>query len=188
MNALEDCINQKICSYVDKISSHRRTTTLIPFSNMAYLDTFNILSEPGIPHNVYNKIASSIGSNFITKVEDKSEAFLTSSQRSKFPGRAAITNWVEGKVHPEKLVHLSRPKKTKRKLPTDQFVVITTNDIEYQLALIFSDSSLMQPDNFIFPNISIHPFSPLGRTAIEFSPKSTLEFSMKRWWKKSTLP
>ncbi len=153
-------VNGRIHKYVNKISSHQRTITMIPANNLAFLDCFNVLSEPGIPHNVYNRVASSIGRNFISKFESKSEALQISSNLNDFPGRAAITKWVETRVHPQELVHLSKPRKNRWKLPTGQNVLITTNDLEYQLASIFSDSFLMQPDNFIFPNGSDPCTSP----------------------------
>ena len=62
---------------------------------------------------------------------------------------------------------MSRRRKEKLVLPSGRIVMLTLFDIRYQLALLFSDSSLMMPENFVFPD-GLNPFElpdydgPLG--------------------------
>ena len=62
---------------------------------------------------------------------------------------------------------MSRRRKEKLVLPSGRIVMLTLFDIRYQLALLFSDSSLMMPENVVFPD-GLNPFElpdydgPLG--------------------------
>lgn len=144
-----------VLEYVTKIRSHRRTK-VVKADYLAYLSILKKATRSGVPDNLYDDIARDIHKHF-------------SSNRKNLhhPSRQVLTNYLSDFVHPKSLQHMSRPKKEKLVLPSGRSVFLTLFDIRYQLALLFSDSSLMKPDNFVFPN-GLNPFQlpdydgPLG--------------------------
>jgi len=149
MNVKEKIVNRVIESYISQILKHYRSSIIGGSAHLPYIEVFKTLSEPGIPHNVYNKVADSIGQNFYSETRSQSERLHRASSSSKFPGRKTLTTWIKTKVHPPELLDKSNPTQNKITLPTRQTVVVTTNNIQYQLAMIFSDQNMMDPENFL---------------------------------------
>ena len=57
-------------------------------------------------------------------------------------------------VHPPEFIELAKPRKREVRLNDGRIVIVTTFDLCYSLALLFSDETLYRPQNFIFPNKS----------------------------------
>ena len=140
----------KIQEYCAKIREHRRMKTIHPSFYLPHVGLLKKKTKPGTPDSLYNKVAADISKFF-------SPTGSTNTKRSTyhdFPSRKTLKTWVETMVHPPEYVSagLSRPSKKKLTLSSGQMVFVTTNNLAYQLALIFTDDTLMQPQNFLFPN------------------------------------
>ena len=151
----ESPIDFSVLEYVKKIRSHRRTKA-IKTDYLPYLSILKKATRSGVPDNLYDDIARDIHKHF-----------NSNSSKLHHPSRQVLTKYLSDFVHPKSLQHMSRPRKEKLVLPSGRTVILTLFDIRYQLALLFSDSSLMKPENFVFPD-GLNPFElpdydgPLG--------------------------
>jgi len=73
MNMKEKIVNRVIESYVSQILQHYRSSIIGGSAHLPYIEVFKTLSEPGIPHNVYNKVDDSIGQNLYSETRNQSE-------------------------------------------------------------------------------------------------------------------
>ena len=142
--------DRKIQEYCKTIREHKRLKGIHPAFYLPYVGLLKKMTKPGTPDSLYNEVAADISKFFSPTVSTNIER----SNYCDFPSRTTLKSWVESMVHPPEYVSagLSRPTKTKLTLPSGQTVFVTTNNLAYQLALIFTDDTLMQPENFLFPN------------------------------------
>ena len=141
----ESPIDFSVLEYVKKIQSHRRTKA-VKTDYLPYLSVFKKASRSGVPDILYDNIARDIHKHFDSN-----------SRKLHHPLRQVLTKYLRDFVHPKSLHHTSRLRKEKLVLPSGRTVILTLFDIRYLLALLFSDSSLMKPENFVFPD-GLNPF------------------------------
>ena len=134
-------VNTKVRSYVRQIKRHRRNVSLTPLEHMKYLEILVEMNRSNAPASLFDKIGKLIFTNFGPSDEDSA------------PTKEKLMTWIEKKVHPPELIHLSKPKKTVLSdCPSGRSVAITHFDYEYQLALLLSNEEIMNPENLLFPN------------------------------------
>ena len=134
-------INSNIRRYVSMIKNHRRTVNITCSEHLNYIEVLVEMNRSNAPQSLFDTVAKIIHKNF----DKESEASP--------PTRESILSWVEKKVHPEELIHLSLPRTTAlTDCPSGRKVSITHFDYEYQLALLLSNEEIMNPSNLLFPN------------------------------------
>jgi hypothetical protein len=138
--------DNRIRTYIQEIRKHRKNvginTEWIP-----YITLLKKLTKPGCPDLLYNEVAKEVERHWILAHGEK-------GRYEKSPSRHILTQWLFNTVHPKKYHDLARPQRKTIQLKSGRQVIVTYFDIHYQIALIFSDESIVLPENFIFPDIN----------------------------------
>ena len=135
-------VNHNIRRYVRLIKEHRRKVSLTPLDHMKYLEILVEMNQSNAPASLFDKVAKLIFANFEQSDQDAA------------PTKETLLSWIEKKVHPPELIHLSKAHKSVLgDCPSGRSVSITHFDYEYQLALLLSNEEIMKPENLLFPNL-----------------------------------
>ena len=128
------------------IKLHRQRISLTPLEHMIYLEILVEMNGSNAPQSLFDNVAKIIFNKF------------NNSDETSAPTRETLLSWIEKKVHPPELLHLSKPQKTVLSdCPSGRSVSITHFDYEYQLALLLSNEEIMKAQNLLFPNLD-NPF------------------------------
>jgi len=142
--------NVDVMNTVDEIHNQRRNrlnlTSGCDALYLPYASLLKLTTRPGVPDKMYDEIAKHISLHWSLK-----EDFNTGGGAP--PSRKTLTKWIDSKVHgSEKHIKDSKPFQENLQLPSGRSVILTKNNLVYQLALMFSDDDLMRPENLIFPD------------------------------------
>jgi len=149
--------SRTIMDLVDEMHRYREQLKLtfgMMQGNLSYLRLLRVLTKPGLPESLYDDVAKILTCDWSLKNHCDNVSY---TNNKRVPTRRTVMKWVAETVHGGTKSHhypKSMPQQNNLALPSGKNVIITTNDFEYQLALLFADEALMIPDNFIFPNPS----------------------------------
>ena len=111
------------------IKLHRQRISLTPLEHMIYLEILVEMNGSNAPQSLFDNVAKIIFNKF------------DNSDETSAPTRETLLSWIEKKVHPPELLHLSKPQKTVLPdCPSGMSVSITHFDYKYQLALLLSNT------------------------------------------------
>ena len=150
--------SSEILEMVDAIHDYRRHLSCsldMKRDWLSYLSLLKLLTRPGVPATVYDDLAKVLTREWTLDIDVEQMNATSVAPKRKVPIRRTVMKWVAGIVHGAKngeYRKLSTPLQENLSLPSGRNVVVTKNNLNYQLALLFADESLMIPDHFIFPN------------------------------------
>lgn len=148
--------SSNIMDLVDEMHRYReelKFTFGMMQGNLSYLRLLRVLTKPGLPDSLYDDVAKILTCDWSLKNHCDNVSYTNNSKR--VPTRRTVMKWVAETVHGGTKSHhypKSMPQQNHLALPSGKNVIVTTNHLQYQLALLFADETLMIPENFVFPN------------------------------------
>ena len=139
-----DCTIQ---STVKTIHKGRALSAIVPQDYLAYTSLLKLTTRPGVPDKMYNKIFNHVSNLWYLNTNNQNVSACYSK-----PSRMVVSNWISDIVHgKDKLLKASQAFQEYLQLSSGRKVILTKNNIKYQLAMVFADENLMVPQNFVFP-------------------------------------
>ena len=97
---------------------------------------------------MYKKIVNHVSNLWYLNTNNRNSSACYSK-----PSRTVVSNWIADIVHGKyQFLKASRPFQEHLQLPSGSKVILTKNNIKYQLAILFADNNLTVPQNFVFPD------------------------------------
>ena len=137
-----------IHSMVKQINERRELSTIVPQDYIVYTSLLKLTTRPGVPVTMYNKIVNHVSNLWYLNTNNRNSSACYSK-----PSRTVVLNWIADIVHDkDQFLKASRPFQEHIQLPSGRKVILTKNNIKYQLAMLFADENLMVPQNFVLPD------------------------------------
>ena len=137
-----------IKSIFKQIHERRALSAIIPQYYLAYTSLLKLTTRPGVPDIMYNKIVNRVSNLCSLNTNNRNLSACYSK-----PSRTVVSNWIADIVHIKyQFLKASQYFQERLQLPSGRKVILTKNNIKYQLAMLFSDENLMVTQNFVFPD------------------------------------
>eukprot|EP00957_Ditylum_brightwellii_P188311 14336572-Ditylum_brightwellii.AAC.1 len=127
---------------------------------LSYLCLLKETTRPGVLEKMFDDLGKLISRQWALNSNIRAD-----SSQGKVSLRKTLMQWVSlsvhgGTINNQKLSDLAMATQEEIYLPSGRRVVITRNNLEYQLAMVFADETLMVPENFIFLDKTYPLFLP----------------------------
>jgi len=133
----------EVLSTINSIRSHRRNQSVVDGEARKYVELLHLLSHPKIPEGMFNKVSKSIFDNFVGN--SSGDSYVT---------RQRVQKLVDSCIEADSISNIGGPTQATCNLPSGKLVVITTNNLSYELGLKVCDPNIWNADNMFFEKSS----------------------------------